>query len=224
VLLTTEGNAMSFWEYLQDRQDLLVFLGLQHLSMVVQCLIAATAIALVLAALVYRNENAVGMASAVSAVGLTIPGFALLGLLVAVTGFGIAPAVIALTFYAILPILRNTVVGLAGVDRNLVDAAQGMGMGRLRILTRVEMPMAWPVVLAGVRVSGAMIMGIGAIAAFVGGAGLGGEIFSGLSRLGGANALNSALAGTLGIAVLALFLDAALRGVGRLTTSIGIRG
>jgi osmoprotectant transport system permease protein len=214
---------MSFWEYLVDRRDLLVFQGVQHLSMVAQCLLVATAIALVVAALVYRNRTAVGLAAATSAIGLTLPSFALLGLLVAVTGFGIAPAVIALTFYAVLPILRNTVVGLAGVDSTLVDAARGMGMGRIRILTRVEMPMAWPVVLAGVRVSGQMIMGIGAIAAYVGGAGLGGEIFSGLSRLGGANALNSTLAGTLGIAVLALLLDLVLLGIGRLTTSRGIR-
>jgi osmoprotectant transport system permease protein len=214
---------MSFWEYLVDRQDLLVFQGVQHLSMVVQCLIAATVIALVVAALVYRNSTAVGVATAASAIGLTLPSFALLGLLVALTGFGITPAVIALTFYAILPILRNTVVGLAGVDRTLIDSARGMGMSRMRILTRVEMPMAWPVVMAGVRVSGVMIMGIGAIAAYVGGAGLGGEIFSGLSRLGGANALNSTLAGTLGIALLALVLDLVLLGIGRLTTSRGIR-
>lgn len=214
---------MTFWQYLDDRRDLLIFEGLQHLSMVIQCLLAATLIALVLASLVYRNGTAVGLATATSAVGLTIPSFALLGLLVAVTGFGITPAVIALTFYAILPILRNTVVGLAGVDGTLVDAARGMGMGRVRILTRVEMPMAWPVVLAGVRVSGQMIMGIGAIAAYVGGAGLGGEIFSGLSRLGGANAFNSTLAGVLGIAVLALLLDLVLLGLGRLTTSRGIR-
>jgi osmoprotectant transport system permease protein len=214
---------MSFWEYLVDRRDLLVFLGVQHLSMVAQCLLAATLIGLVISALVYRSRTAVGVATATSAVGLTVPAFALLVLLVAVTGFGIAPTVIALTFYAILPILRNTVVGLAGVDPTLVDSARGMGMGRLRILTRVELPMAWPVVIAGVRVSGQMIMGIGAIAAYVGGAGLGGEIFSGLSRLGGANALNSTLAGTLGIAVLALLLDLVLLGIGRLTTSRGIR-
>lgn len=214
---------MSFWEYLLDRQDLLVFQGVQHLSMVGQCLLAATLIALVLAALVYRNDTAVGLAAATGAVGLTIPSFALLGLLVAITGFGITPAVAALTFYAVLPILRNTVVGLAGVDQTLVDAARGMGMGRLRVLTRVELPLAWPVVIAGMRVSGQMIMGVGAIAAYVGGAGLGGEIFSGLSRLGGANALNSTLAGTLGIALLALLLDLVLLGLSRLTTSRGIR-
>jgi osmoprotectant transport system permease protein len=214
---------MSFWEYIVDRRDLLVFLSAQQFSMVAQCLIVATVIAIVVAALVYRNNTAVGLATATTAVGLTLPSFALLGLLVAVTGFGITPAVIALTFYAILPILRNTVVGLATVDSSLVDAAQGMGMSRLRILTRVELPMAWPVVMAGVRVSGAMIMGVGAIAAYVGGAGLGGEIFAGLSRLGGANALNSTLAGTLGIALLALILDLLLLGVSRLTTARGIR-
>jgi osmoprotectant transport system permease protein len=214
---------MNFWEYVVDRRDLLVFQGAQHLSMVAQCLLAATLIALVVAALVYRSRTAVGLATATSAIGLTLPSFALLGLLVAVTGFGITPAVIALTFYAVLPILRNTVVGLAGVDHALVDAARGMGMGRMRVLTRVEMPLAWPVVLAGVRVSGQMIMGIGAIAAYVGGAGLGGEIFSGLSRLGGANALNSTLAGTLGIALLAVLLDLVLLGIGRLTTPRGIR-
>lgn len=214
---------MNLWEYVVDRRDLLLFQGVQHLSMVAQCLVAATVIALLVAAAVYRNRTAVGLAAATSAVGLTIPAFALLGILVAFTGFGITPAVVALTFYAVLPILRNTVVGLAGVDKTLVDSARGMGMSRLRILTRVEMPMAWPVVLAGVRTSGQMIMGIGAIAAYVGGAGLGGEIFSGLSRLGGANALNATLAGTLGIALLALVLDLALLGFGRLTTSRGIR-
>lgn len=214
---------MSFWEYLVDRRELLLFQGVQHLSMVGQCLLLATVIAVVLAALVYRNRTAVGLATATSAVGLTIPSFALLGLLVVVVGFGIAPAVIALTFYAILPVLRNTVVGLAGVDRSLLDAARGMGMSRLGILRRIELPLAWPVVMAGVRVSGQMIMGVGAISAYIGGAGLGGEIFSGLSRLGGANALNSTIAGTLGIAVLALLLDLVLLGLGRLTTSRGIR-
>jgi osmoprotectant transport system permease protein len=214
---------MSLWDYLVDRRELLLFQGVQHLSMVVQCLFWAMVIGVVAAAVVYRNRTAVGLATAVSAVGLTIPSFALLGLLVAVTGFGIPPAVIALVFYAVLPIMRNAVVGLAGVDPTLVDSARGMGMSRMRILTRVELPMAWPVVVAGVRVSGAMIMGIGAIAAYVGGAGLGGQIFSGLSRLGGANALNSTITGTVGIAVLALLLDLLLRVMGRLTTSRGIR-
>jgi osmoprotectant transport system permease protein len=98
-----------------------------------------------------------------------------------------------------------------------------MGMGRLTTLVRVEIPLAWPVILAGIRVSTQMVMGIAAIAAYVSGPGLGGLIFTGLSRLGGANSVNSALAGTLGVVVLALIFDGILVLVGKYTTSRGIR-
>nr|WP_179791579.1 ABC transporter permease [Actinopolymorpha rutila] len=211
------------WDFLVDRREVLVFQGFQHASMVAQCLVVATLLALVVAVLVQRNQRAVGLATATSAVGLTIPSFALLGLLIAPLGIGVAPAVTAVVFYASLPILRNAVVGLAGVDPALVDAARGMGMGRLTTLVRVEIPLAWPVILAGIRVSTQMVMGIAAIAAYVSGPGLGGLIFTGLSRLGGANSVNSALAGTLGVVVLALIFDGILVLVGKYTTSRGIR-
>jgi osmoprotectant transport system permease protein len=98
-----------------------------------------------------------------------------------------------------------------------------MGMSRLATLLRVEVPLAWPVILAGVRTSTQMVMGIAAIAAYVLGPGLGGFIFTGLSRLGGANALNSALTGTIAVVLLALVLDLLLVLAGRLTTPRGIR-
>ncbi|MFD2081016.1 osmoprotectant transport system permease protein [Actinopolymorpha cephalotaxi] len=214
---------MNLWDFLVDRREVLVFQGFQHASMVAQCLVVATLLALVVAVLVQRNRHAVGLATATSAVALTIPSFALLGLLIAPLGIGVAPAVTAVVFYASLPILRNAVVGLAGVDPALVDAARGMGMGRLTTLVRVEIPLAWPVILAGIRVSTQMVMGIAAIAAYVSGPGLGGLIFTGLSRLGGANSVNSALAGTLGVVVLALIFDGILVLVGKYTTSRGIR-
>ncbi len=214
---------MNLWDFLVDRREVLVFQGFQHASMVAQCLVIATLLAIVVAVLVQRNQRAVGLATATTAVGLTIPSFALLGLLIAPLGIGVAPAVTAVVFYASLPILRNAVVGLAGVDPALVDAARGMGMGRLTTLVRVEIPLAWPVILAGIRVSTQMVMGIAAIAAYVSGPGLGGLIFTGLSRLGGANSVNSALAGTLGVVVLALIFDGILVLVGKYTTSRGIR-
>lgn len=158
---------MSLWDFLVDRREVLVFQGFQHASMVAQSVVLAAVLAVVVAALVHRDQRAVGMATAASAVGLTIPSFALLGLLIAPLGIGVAPAVTALVFYASLPILRNAVVGLAGVDTALVDAARGMGMSRLRTLLRIELPLAWPVILAGIRVSTQMVMGIGAIAAYV---------------------------------------------------------
>ena len=211
------------WDYVVQRSGLITFEAWQHVSLVVQCVLLGSAIAVVLAVLVYRNPMATAAANATSAVGLTIPSFALLGLLLAPFGFGITPAVIAVTFYAALPVLRNAVVGLSGVDRSLVESARGIGMSRLATLVRVELPMAWPVILAGIRISTQMVMGIAAVAAYVLGPGLGGFIFSGLSRLGGANALNSALTGTIAIVLLALVLDLLLLLTGRLTTPRGIR-
>ena len=211
------------WEYVTERADLIAYQAFQHLSLVVQCVLLGSAIGVGVAMLVYRNRSATALANGVSAVGLTIPAFALLGILLAPFGFGITPAVIAVTFYAALPVLRNAVVGLAGVDRSLVESARGIGMSRAAVLLRVELPLAWPVVLAGIRVSTQMVMGIAAIAAYVLGPGLGGLIFSGLSRLGGANALNSTLVGTIAIVLLALVLDLLLVLAGRLTTPRGIR-
>ena len=211
------------WEYVLDRREQIAFQAFQHVSLVVQCVVLATVLAVGIAVLVYRRPRLVALANGVSAVGLTIPSFAVLGLLLAPFGFGVTPAVVAVTFYAALPILRNAVVGLAVVDRSLVESARGIGMSRVAALLRVEIPLAWPVILAGVRVSTQMVMGIAAIAAYVLGPGLGGFIFTGLSRLGGANALNAALTGTIAIVVLALLVDLLLVLVGRLTVPRGIR-
>jgi osmoprotectant transport system permease protein len=96
-------------------------------------------------------------------------------------------------------------------------------MSRFRTLLQVELPMAWPIILTGVRVSAQMVMGVAAVAAYSLGPGLGGFIFSGLSRLGGANSLESVLTGVIGVVVLAVILDLLLVGLGRLTTPRGIR-
>jgi osmoprotectant transport system permease protein len=211
------------WDYVLDRREQIAFQAFQHASLVVQCVVLATVLAVAAAVAVYRRPRLVALANGVSAVGLTIPSFALLGLLLAPFGFGVTPAVVAVTFYAVLPILRNAIVGLSGVDRSLVESARGIGMSRAATLLRVEIPLAWPVILAGVRVSTQMVMGIAAIAAYVLGPGLGGFIFTGLSRLGGANALNATITGTLAVVVLALAVDLLLVLVGRLTVPRGIR-
>ncbi|MCC3275221.1 MULTISPECIES: ABC transporter permease [unclassified Arthrobacter] len=211
------------WEFVADRYPQILFAGWQHFSLVIQCLVLATVLAVVIAALVYRNKTLTGLANGVSAVGLTLPSFALIGLLIGPVGFGATPAVIVVAFYATLPVLRNAVVGLAGVSPAVVESARGIGMGRLRTLLRIELPLAWPVILAGVRVSAQMVMGIAAIAAYALGPGLGGFIFSGLSRLGGANSLESVVVGVVGVILLAMILDLLLVGLGRLTTPRGIR-
>ncbi|GIG67569.1 ABC transporter permease [Phytomonospora endophytica] len=214
---------MSFWDYVTSRWDLLLFETYQHASMVFQCVLLATVIGLAVAVATYRTSWLANLATGTASVIFTIPSFAMFGLMIPVFGLGVVPSVVALTLYALLPIIRNCIVGLSGVDPAMVDAARGMGMSRAMVLARVELPLAWPVILTGVRVSTMLTMGVAAIAAYVSGPGLGDEIFSGLARLGGANALNAALAGTLGIILLALLFDAAYILIGRLTTSRGLR-
>lgn len=194
-----------------------------HVSAVVQSLLIAAVIAVLIGVLVYRSPIGSAAATALASAILTVPSFALLGLLIPWLGLGVGPTVTALVLYALLPILRNTIVGLASVDPAIVDAARGVGMNRLRVLARIEMPLAWPSILTGMRVSAQMIMGILAIAAYAKGPGLGNLIFSGLARLGSPNALPQALAGTILIVVLALLLDAVFVLIGRFTTSRGIR-
>jgi len=210
-------------DFVRSRSGEILFASFQHLSLVVQSVVLATVLAVLIAALVHRSPAARGAANSVSAIGLTIPSFALIGLMVAPFGFGVLPSVIVVVFFAMLPILRNAIVGLGGVDPALVESARGIGMSRLGTFLRVELPLAWPVILSGVRVSAQMVMGVAAVAAFVLGPGLGGFIFQGLSRLGGAGALESVITGTVGVILLAFVLDLVLLGIGRLTTSKGIR-
>lgn len=210
-------------DYVADRWQQILFASWQHFSLVVQCLLLATVIAVGLAMLSYRSDRMSNLANSFTAVGLTIPSFALIGLLIAPLGFGVVPAVVVVTFYAVLPILRNAVVGLASVPAATVESARGIGMSRTATFFRVELPMAWPVILTGMRISAQMVMGIAAIAAYVLGPGLGSFIFSGLSRLGGANSLASVVTGIVAVIVVATILDGILVLLGRLTTSRGLR-
>lgn len=215
---------MNLLDYIASRWQSLLVDSYQHVSMVVQCIVLATIVGVLVGVAVYRSPAGAAIATALSSAILTVPSFALFGLLIPVLGLGVAPTVVTLVLYALLPIVRNTIVGLSTVDQPILDAARGIGMSRLSVLTRVELRMAWPAILAGMRVSTQMLMGIAAIAAYAKGPGLGNLIFSGLGQLGGANALNMALAGTVGVIILALLLDVLFVLFGRLTTSRGIRG
>ncbi|MFE7954898.1 MULTISPECIES: ABC transporter permease [unclassified Streptomyces] len=214
---------MNFWEYLSTRHQQLLTDAWQHASVVFQCMVLATALGVLLAVATYRSAWAGNLATLTTATVLTVPSLALIGLLIPVVGLGVPPTVIALTLYGLLPVVRNAVVGLRGVDPALVDAARGIGMSSPMRLLRVELPLAWPPILAGIRVATQMLMGIAAVAAYASGPGLGNEIFRGLASLGSRNALNQVLAGTLGIVVLALLFDAAYVLIGRLTIPRGIR-
>ncbi|WP_392670880.1 ABC transporter permease [Streptomyces sp. LN785] len=214
---------MSFWEYLVNRHQQLLTDAYQHVSAVFQCMVIATVLGILIGLATYRSSWGGSLAITTTATILTIPSLAAIGLLIPLVGLGVPPTVITLTMYGLLPIVRNSIVGLRGVDPSLVDAAKGIGMSRIARLCRVELPLAWPPILTGIRVSTQMLMGIAAIAAYASGPGLGNEIFRGIASLGSANAINQVLSGTLGIVILALLFDAAYVLLGRLTIPRGIR-
>ena len=208
----------SFLDYISLSWDHVLELAIGHAIVVAIALIIDIVIGVALGVLVYRRESAANVALAITSTFLTIPSFALFGLFIPIFGLGYLPAVVALVMYGLLPILRNTVAGLRSVDPAIAESAQGMGMNARERLLRIELPLAWPVIITGVRVSTMLLMGIAAIAAVVNGPG-----FAGLARVGSPTALNLVIGGILGIIVLALLFDTFFNVLGKLTTSRGIR-
>lgn len=155
----------------------------------------------------------------------TVPSLALLGLLVVplavlgLPGIGPLPAIIALTVYALLPIVRNTYLGLAQVDPAVVDAGLGMGMSRAQLLVRVEAPLALPLLIEGVRAAAVLIIGITAVVAFIGNGTLGVLVILGW----GGQVDDLTLLGAVPMVLMAVTADSGLRALGRLITSPGIR-
>lgn len=215
---------IEFLDYLESRWDDLLELAIAHILVVAVAVGVATVIGVGLGVLTYRTERPRELTLAVCGVFLTIPSLALFGLLITPLGLGWPPVAVALVMYALLPIVRNTIVGLREVDPAIVESAQGMGMGRVRRLLRIELPLAWPVIMTGMRVSTVLVVGIAAIGAYVNGPGLGNDIFRGLRRIGNPEtALNLILGGLLGIVILAILFDIVYVLLSRLTTSRGIR-
>lgn len=175
-----------------------------HMNLVLAAMLAGLAISLpagIYAAFQPRVRTAV---LSVASVLQTIPGLALLALMVLLLGqIGFVPAVLALTVYSILPIIRNTVTGVAGVDPHLVEAARGLGMTRVQLLWRVQLPLAAPVIIAGIRTATTWVVGTATLSTPVGSPSLGNYIFEGLQTRNFA----SILVGCVMAAVLAIVLD-----------------
>lgn len=213
----------SLIDFIISRWDEILVATQEHTWYVIATLLTATAISVSVGIWIrhrpFPREIALGIAS----VFLTLPSLALFVIFIPLTGLGFMPAYIALTMYAILPILRNTVTGLNGVSPAVLESARGMGLNSVQRLWKIELPLAWPVIVTGVRVSTLLTTGIAAIAVLVGGGGLGSFILSGLRRLGLPNSFESMWAGTLLVIVLALILDAFFILIRRATTSPGLR-
>lgn len=195
----------------------------EHIQLVLAALVVALLVGIPLGVLTTVRRGLARRIFAVLSLIQTIPSIALFGLLIGpltvlsdaipalrdlgVRGIGYAPALIALVLYSLLPIARNTEVGFLGVPASVIDAARGMGMTRLQVMTRVSVPLALPVLLAGLRIVTVQLIGLTVVAALIGAGGLGSFVFLGL----GQTATDLVLLGAISAILLALVADAALR-------------
>jgi osmoprotectant transport system permease protein len=187
---------------------------LEHMALSFGATLLATSLGVPLGVLATRRLAIEGPLLAVVDAAQTIPSLALLGLLLPlplIGGIGATPAVVALVVYALLPIVRTTVVGLRGVDPAILDAARGLGMTDGQLLRQVQLPLALPTILAGVRVAAVASIGTATIAAAIGAGGLGTFVFQGVAMVDN----GIILLGAIPAALLALVVDQIVRAVER---------
>lgn len=202
---------MSFFQTLFDtfqmRSGQLVESLLEHIQLSFISLGLAVLIAIPLAIYLMNRPKIAEPIIQIAAIFQTIPSLALLGLLIPLLGIGFIPAIVALTIYALLPILRNTYTGLTGIDPSLIEAADALGMNRQKKLWKVQIPLAMPVIMAGIRTAMVLIIGTATVAALIGAGGLGSLILLGIDR--GDNYL--VILGAIPAALLSLLFDYLLR-------------
>ena len=200
---------MDVLDFITQNRGEVFQLAIEHLELVAVSMILATCIGIPVGIALTRHESLKRWVMGAANMIQTVPSLALLGFLIPVPligGIGSRSAIVALTLYALLPILRNTYTGITGVDCAVVDVARGMGMTDGQILRQVELPLSLAVILAGVRVATVISVGVAAIAAAIGGGGLGTYIFRGVAMVDN----QVILAGAIPAALLALLADFSL--------------
>lgn len=197
----------NFLDVFQDRRGQLLEALFEHIQISLISLLIAVLIAVPLGIYLTNKQKIAESVIGASAVLQTIPSLALLGLLIPIFGIGKVPAIIALVAYALLPILRNTYTGIKEVDPSLREAAVAMGMNTRKRLMKVELPLAMPIIMAGIRTSMVLIIGTATLAALIGAGGLGDLILLGIDR----NNPSLIILGAIPAALLALFFDFLLK-------------
>lgn len=213
---------MKLLTYINENLTQLIFLTEQHIELVLISVLFSAVIGIGVALLTTATPKLRNALLSFTGTLLTIPSFALFALMIPLFGLGVIPTIVALVVYGIFPIMRNTVTGIEGVDPAIIDAARGLGMGPKRRMWSVVLPLAWPVILNGIRTASIMLVATAAIGAVVRGPGLGQLIFRGLERIGGANSLEETLSGVIGVVVVALVLDLLFIVIAKITTLRGL--
>ncbi|MCJ8499676.1 ABC transporter permease [Desulfatitalea alkaliphila] len=215
---------MTLFAFLQDNLARTLFLAWEHVWLVGLSLLIAMCTGIPIGIAITRSKDLAQKVLAGANVIMTVPSIALFGLMLPILaivghGLGKVPAVIALVLYSLLPIIRNTFIAIKNVDPALVDAGRGMGMGKWRLLREVEIPLAVPVILAGLKTAAVMNIGIAAIAAYVGAGGLGVFIQQGIAR----SHETMILTGALAVSLLAIVVDLAMSLLERWVTPKGLK-
>ncbi len=190
-------------DILIQRREWFLELLLEHMMLAASAILLAGFMGLALGILINQYQKSAQLVLSLVNMLYTIPDIAMFGFLIPLTGIGEKTAVTALTVYALLPMIRNTYTGLCQVDADILEAAAGMGSTKWQILLRIQLPMAFSVILAGVRNMVVMVISIAGIASFIGAGGLGSAIYRGIATN------NSALmiAGSILIALMAIAAD-----------------
>lgn len=200
---------MTPWQFFATHASEILSATLDHMTLVVIAMAIAIAISLPLGMLIVQHRRLRAIALGIASVFQTIPSLALFGFLIPIPfigGIGRRTAIVALVLYALLPILRNTYVGLTGIDSAILESAEAMGMTSTQILLRVRFPLALSVILAGIRTATVITIGVATIAAAIGAGGLGTFIFRGVAMVSD----SVILAGAVPAALLAILADVLL--------------
>lgn len=211
-------NDMNFFQFIASRSDELIKLTIQHIQITGLAVLLAILLGVPVGIFISKHRNLRSPVLGVANIFQTIPSLALFGLIIPLLGTGYVPSVFVLFLYALLPIIKNTFIGINSVEEAIIDAGRGMGMTAKQILTKVEIPLALPVIMGGIRISTVINIGTATIAALIGAGGLGEMIFKGISMASD----NMVLAGAVPTALLAIFADKVLGMVETKLTPIGI--
>ena len=197
---------ISLGNLLLTRSDFFIELVVQHLLLSFTAIIIITVVGITTGILIAKSPKAASIVIGLTNVLYTIPSIAMFGFFVSITGIGNTTAIIALVIYGLLPVIRNTYVGLTEVDSQILEAAVGMGSTPWQLLSKIQFPLALPVIIAGIRNMMVMTIALAGIASFIGAGGLGVAIWRGITT----NFDEMTVAGSLLVALLAFIADGIL--------------
>ncbi len=210
---------MTFFEFVQSSYPDILKSVLEHIRLVTVSVLVGIVVSIPLGILLTRNRRAAGIVLALAGVVQTIPGLVMLGFALILIGIGLLPALVVLSLYSILPILRNTYTGITEVEPSLIEAARGIGMSGAQILFGVQLPLALPTIVSGIRISAVYIVSWATLAGLIGAGGLGDLIWTGLATYN----TNYILSGAIPSAVLAFLISGLVGLVQNMITPRGLR-